>query len=216
MLVTVRTLCEKDTFKALLRNATGFSPDSSWDHLQNIQAGYTDTLASLAGPARRQGVIILAGSLFRPFDTPAPKTPPSQTRMDRIRTEQIVQGLGVLRWILRNRIPLILEDTPETREELGMLRAYSPPLYDKLQAERLEMTLPDGSLDTAPLERMGTYNPDKDRDGEQYLYGDLMDHLRDTVGWKDHDLAVRLIGDYAVRGRWNGSGVERPETKDTP
>ena len=38
----------------------------------------------------------------------------------------------------------------------------------------------------------------------QTLYGDILDWTRDAFGSKDHDTAVRVLGDLAIRKGWDG------------
>lgn len=56
--------------------------------------------------------------------------------------------------------------------------------------------------DIIPIGSMGANNPrTNDR---QTLYGDVLDWLRDNGYGKDHDLAVLIIGEYAIRNNWDG------------
>lgn len=57
--------------------------------------------------------------------------------------------------------------------------------------------------DIIPIDSMGINNPRVNE--RQTLYGDVLDWLRDYGYGKDHDLAVMIIGSYAVKHKWDGS-----------
>ena len=212
MLLEIHTLAERETVNAVIHNVTGFHPLNSHDALQRLDVKLVDWHEYEQGAKhiKEKGVILFIKHLFRALDCIPRKKETTKDEQIRIRNLFILEGISRLRWIVKNRIPFILEDTEEMRADLGLLLVYSPPLYEKVVALNLdEFAGKDGGLNTEPLSLMGANNPDKDRDGEQYLYGDVVDWIRDVVGWKDHDLAVRLIGEYAVRRCWNGTGVEK-------
>ena len=207
MLIDIHTLAEECAFKAVLDNATGFTPYGELN-LTGPNIRPEDANEARIRAVKDKRIILFVHHLFKPFEHLPNGRPYDEEDRERIESKYILAGLKNLKWILRGGIPFILADTPETAAELETLRSYSPPLYDKLDSNRLELTK-GGHLDTEALSRMGASNPDKDRYGEQTLYGDLVDWIRDIVDWKDHDLAVRLIGEYAIRGNWNGEGLVR-------
>ena len=211
MLLDIYTLAENETFNAVMFNAAGFHPLNSHDALQRLEVRMKDYLELTTRTFKEKRVILFIRHLFKPYDSIPRKRKTTNDEQARIHGLFIMDGYSRLRWIVKNGIPFILEDTEEMRADLETVRRNSPPLYDKVVAANLEeFAAKGGGLNTEPLERMGANNPDKDRDGEQYLYGDIVDWIRDVVGWKDHDLAVRLIGEYAINHCWGGQVTKDP------
>ena len=205
MLLDIYTLAEDHAFNRILNNATGYYPLNTHDALQRMEVKHPQYLDETLNSVKRKGIILFIRHLFKPYISVPRKKETTEEEQARIRDLFVMDGHRRLRWIVDKEIPFILDDTEEMRAELETLRRNSPPLYNKVLAVNLEeFAAKGGGINTEPLERMGANNPDKDRDGEQYLYGDVVDWIRDVVGWKDHDLAVRLIGEYAIDHCWNG------------
>ena len=209
MLVEIQTLAERAAFEAVLSNATGYRPISTMDIRQLVCINTKEADEAFSKKIREKRVLLFIHRLFAPFENIPTEVPACEQYRRKIRNEYIKEGFLVLTWILKNDVPFFLAKSDEMKTDLENLRRLWPETHKAAVAADLEFDGEGGWLDTEPLALMGTYNPDKDRDGEQFVYGDLLDRIRDCIGWKDHELAVRLIGEYAIRHFWNGSGVER-------